>query len=185
MGVSLMNKRVITSVLAIVMLLSFTACEKKEPTTPDVTAGLKTSNPVRNSDNLIYSKWSADAESGPMFEFSTDGKYAYYEDKNNTSDNYYKGSITILSGVKALADLNITTQDYLQKYDNYAKGYFNVFSVKMKYETYQSEGADKSDTLNKEESINYMFMLSGDSNDKATLINMKDSTSTELSRVAE
>lgn len=180
-----MKKRVITSVLAIVMLLSFTACEKKEPTTPDVTSVITTSDPVRNSDNMIYGKWAADAESGPMFEFSNDGKYVYYADKNNTSDNYYKGSGTILSGVKALADLKITTQDYLQKYNNYAGGYFNVFSVKMKNETYQSEGTDKSDTLNKEEELSYMFMLSGDSNDKATIINMKDSTSTELTRLAQ
>ncbi len=180
-----MKKRVITSILAIVMLLSFTACEKEEPATPNATIGISTSKPAKNSDNLIYGKWAADAENGPMFEFSTDGRYVYYTDKNNTSDNFYKGSVTILSSVKAIADLKITTQEYLDKYNNYAGGYFNVFSVKMKYETYQSEGADKSDTLNKEESLDYMFMLSENSDDKATIINLKDSTSTELTRVTQ
>lgn len=178
-----MNKRVITSGLAIAMLLSFTACDKKEPVTPQPTLAVTTSDPVKNSDNLIYGKWAADAEKGPMIEISTDGKYAYYEDKNNASDNFYKGSVTILSGVKALADLKISTSDYLKDYDSYAKGYYNVFSLKMKPETYQSEGADKSDTLNKEEELNYLFMLSGTSDGKAKIINMKDSTETELSKV--
>ncbi|OPZ85153.1 MAG: hypothetical protein BWY74_04003 [Firmicutes bacterium ADurb.Bin419] len=180
-----MKKRLITGVLAIVMLLSFTACGNDKTTTPDATARITTSMPAKNSDDLIYGKWAADAENGPMFEFSNDGRYVYYTDKNSTSDNFYKGSVTILSSVKALSDLKITTQDYLDKYDNYAGGYYNVFSVKMKHETYQSEGADKSDTLNKEESLDYMFMLSKDSDDKATIINMKDSTSTELTRVTQ
>lgn len=122
-----MKKRIITSVLAVVMLLSFTACENKNQSAPDANATAKTSmsDPIQNSDNLIYGKWAA--QSGPMFAFTPDGRYLYYKDKNNTTDNYYKGSLTFLSGVKALADLKINTADYLQKYDKYAQGYFNVF----------------------------------------------------------
>lgn len=182
-----MKKRVISSVFALIMLLSFTACEKKGQTEPVQTAPSVTvdstsvSDPLQSSDNKVFGKW--EAESGLAIEISTDGRYSYFLDKSKVSDNYYKGPVEIYSSVQALGDLKLNTQQYLEKYDAYTGGYYNMFSLKLHYETFQSEGADKSDTLNKEEYIHFAFMLSKDNEDKATLINMADSTSTEITRV--
>ena len=181
-----MKKRVISSVFALIMLLSFTACEKKQtepvPTAPIVTVDSNSvSDPLKSSDDKVFGKW--EAESGLAIEISTDGRYAYFLDKSNVSDNYYKGPAEIYSGVKALADVKLSLQDYLSKYDTYTGGYFNLFSLKLHYETFQSEGADKSNTLDKSEYLHFLFMLSKDNEDKATLINMADSTSTEVTRV--
>ena len=182
-----MKKKVISSVLALTMLLSFTACRKNGQTGPEQTGAnvnvedQSTSGPLQSSDDKIFGKW--EAQSGPLYEINTDGSYSYFLDKTNLSDNYYKGPVEIQSGVKALADLKITTQQYLEKYSEFTGGYYNMFSINLHYDKFQSEGADKSDTLNKAESLNLLFMLSKDSEDKATIINMADSTSTELTRV--
>lgn len=181
-----MKRRVITSVLALLMLLSVTACEKKgqtgqEPTTPPVTVdGQSLSDPIAVSDDKVYGRW--ESENGPALEISTDGKYTYYLDKNNTSDNYYKGSVEFVVGPQAISELNLTLKEYADKYDKYAGGFHNVVSLKLHYETFQSEGVDKSDTLNKSEYMTFMLLLSKDSDDKATLVNMADSTITEVSR---
>lgn len=182
-----MKKRVIPSVLALFMLLSVTACGKKEPTnpnpvTPNVTVdGQSISDPIVVSDDKVYGKW--EAESGLAIEITTDDKYTYFLDKSNTADNYYKGSVEIFSGAQAMADLKLSLQDYTEKYDSYAGGFHNVISLKLHYETFQSEGTDKSDTLNKSEYMPFMVVLSKESDDKALLINMNDSTSTEITKV--
>ncbi|NLL05337.1 MAG: hypothetical protein GX270_06015 [Clostridiaceae bacterium] len=181
-----MKKRVISSVFALIMLLSFTACENKQsepnPTMPIVTVDPNSmNNPLKDSNDKIFGRW--EAESGLAIEISTDGHYAYFLDKSNESDNYYKGPAEIHSSANALAETKISLQDYLGKYDTYTGGYYNLFSLKLHYETFQSEGEDKSDTLNKAEYMDFLFLLSKDSDDNARLINMADSTSTELIRV--
>lgn len=178
-----MKKGLITSVLALAMLISFTACTKKveNPPAPDVKIETTTSDPMQIKSALVYGKWAA--ENGPQFEFAIDGSYSYYEDKNNLTDNYYKGKATILNGTEALADLKITASDFLNKYSSYAGTPVGLFSVKLNYETYMAEGTDKSSTLDKEGSMKYLFMLSENDNNKATIINMADSTSVELTRV--
>ncbi|AEV69641.1 hypothetical protein [Acetivibrio clariflavus] len=184
-----MKKRVIVSAFALLMLLSLTACEKKGQNEPRQTDpginfnGQVMSEPVTTSENEIYGRW--EAENGPAIEINanSDGKYTYYLDKNNTSDNYYKGPFEISSGPKAIVDLSLSAQEYLEKYDSYAGGLKNAFALKLQYETFQSEGTDKSDTLNKSEYMNFLFLLSEDNADKALLVNMNDSTSTELTRV--
>jgi len=187
MGVGLMKKRIITSALALLMLLSVTACEKKGQTEPKpVDAGVTVdgqtmSEPVIASEDVIFGKW--EAENGPAIEINADGKYTYYLDKSNVSDNYYKGPIEVVSGPKAIVDLDLSAQEYLEKYDSFAGGLKNAFALKMQYETFQSEGTDKSDTLNKSEYMNFLFLLSKDDENKAMLVNMADSTSVELARV--
>lgn len=182
-----MNKRVITSALALLMLLSITACDKKGQTEPNPTApavhvdGQSMSDPITVSDDKVFGRW--EAESGLAIEINADKSYAYFLDKSNTSDNYYKGSVEMISGPQAIAELKMSLKEYLDKYDQYAGGYHNVFSLKLKYETFQSEGADKSDTLDKSEYMPFLFVLSKDNEDKATLVNMSDSTSTEITRV--
>jgi len=181
-----MKKRVISSAFALIMLLSFTACEKEGQSSntdkePEVTVESRVSEPLRNSDDKVFGKW--EAESGPALEISTDGQYSYYLDNSNVSDNYYKGPAEIKSSVQALADLKLSTKEYLEKYDKYAGGYYNMFSLKLHYETFQSEGVDKSDTLDKAEYKHFIFMLSKDDEDKARLINMADSTTTDITRV--
>lgn len=177
-----MKKGLITSVLAIAILISFTACGKKVENTPSsVQIETTTSDPLQVKSGLIYGKWAA--ENGPQFEFGIDGSYSYYKDKSNLTDNYYQGKATILNSTAALADLKITASDFLNKYDEYAGTPVGMFSVKMNYETYKSEGADKSSTLDKAGSMKYLFMLSEKDNNKATMINMSDSTSVEVTRV--
>lgn len=189
MEVGLMKKRVIVSAFALLMLLSLTACEKKGQNEPRQTDpginfnGQVMSEPVTTSENEIYGRW--EAENGPAIEINinSDGKYTYYLDKNNTSDNYYKGPFEISSGPKAIVDLKLSAQEYLEKYDSYAGGLKNAFALKLKYETFQSEGSDKSDTLNKSESMNFLLLLSDGNANKALLVNMNDSTSVELTKV--
>lgn len=155
-----MRKKLFLVVLIITLLALTVACSNKSQTAEEA-----------KDKALIYGKWVS--ETGTLFEFTEDGRYTWYRDKDNTIDNFYKGGLEVLSGEEAMADLGISEEEYNQTYTAYANRE-NIYSVRMHFEILHSEGVDKSESLNKEDYYYFMFMISIDNEDEGIAISMSN-----------
>lgn len=159
--------------------MPFAVCAKERDTGPPFKR--QTMLIKEDYESLIYGKWVS--ENGTLFEISEDERYGFYMDKNDTSDYYYKGPLTLLAGAEAIEDLEITDEEYIQLFDSYTESEYYIFSLKMHLETLYSEGIDKSDTLYREDYYYFMFMIWGENRDRATVVNMSDNSTYNVSRL--
>ena len=125
---------------------------------------------INNYEDAIYGKWTS--QNGTLFVFSNDGKYGYYKDENDISDNYYKGPFEAVNGKEAMDDLGITDEEYNRSYKNITGKKDNIFAIKMYMETLHSEGIDKSDILDKNNYYFFIFLISKDDSNSGIAFNV-------------
>ncbi len=166
-----MKNKIMAIMLIVFTLISVSACSKKS-SSKSVDKEL--------SQLSIIGQWTT--EGGTLFEFTPDGRYGYYKNKSDTSDNYYKGPVRILNGQKALDDLKITDEEYNRALKEMVGSKDNVYAVKMNMETLHSEGKDKSDILDKSKFYYFAFYMSPDKT-KARVINMEDINNMVVTKV--
>ncbi len=168
-----MKKLIFMTILVILVLAVSSACTQEAQNIVEDES---------NQEELsIYGQWAS--EKGTLFDLGEDGRYGYYRDKNDMSDYYYKGPLTIVHGRDAMEELGITQEEYERTYKEYAGNENNIFAVKMHFEILHSEGIDKSGNLDKEDYYYYTFIISDENNDHAIAINMTDFNPIEVSRI--
>lgn len=166
-----MKNKIMFIIFFISIVISVSACSKNNSSK---------SADKKLSKMPIIGQWVT--ESGTLFEFTPDGRYGYYKNKSNTSDNYYKGPVRILNGQKALDDLKISDEEYNRKFKEMFGGKDNIYSIKMDMEILHSEGKDKSDTLDKSKFYYFAFYMSPDKT-KAWMINKENISNMMVTKV--
>ncbi len=162
-----MSRKLAAIFIAMLMMLSFSSC-----------MGITVRKEVKP---LIYGKWAT--KGGAMFEFTEDGRYAFYKDKNDTSDYYYKGPLKFLRGKAAMKDVNLTDEEFNRVYKKFTKDKNNIYSMKLYFETLHSEGKDKSKAADKGDYLYYLFVISSDDADKGMAIRLTDSYVSDITRI--
>lgn len=171
-----MRRVLILGIIVVFLLAVFTACNIDDN-------NQQNNLDEANKENIveIYGKWTS--QQGTLFEFSDDGKYGYYKDKDDTTDNYYKGNLKIVNGKEAMDELGITADEYNNTYKKYVGKEDNIFALKMYMEELHSEGIDKSDILDKNNYYFFTFLISKDNSNKGIAINVSEPQEIEVTRI--
>jgi hypothetical protein len=169
-------RRALNMGLVVLILIVFTSCN-----TDDSNQDKTLENAKKEKIAVIYGKWAS--QIGTLFEYSEEGKYGYYKDKDDTTDNYYKGTLEVLNGEDAMNELGITYEEYKNTLEKYVGKEDNIFALKMYTEELHSEGIDKNDILDKNNYYFFAFFVSKDDLNKAIAINFHDPQEIEVTKI--
>ncbi len=98
---------------------------------------------------IICGGWESSAEGGSYYVFKDDKRFYWYKSATDLNDNYYSGTLSVLSGYEAIADLGLNEAGLFELTLS-SKGQItpaDVYSLTMTPTYLISGGIDKTDTL--------------------------------------
>lgn len=177
-----MNRKIITCLaLSIFMSLNI-ACSSNSEGTEDASFKETTITLMEESMPAIYGSWYSDA--GTLWVLKPNDTYYFYKSKDDLADNYYRGPMIMLNAERAMDKVGYDQEEFDRTLGKYCGLKGNIYSVNFMSSMLHSSGIDKP--YEKEELLfQYVFMISKDSRDKATVVDVSLGNVYEVQRLKE